>query len=312
MSVEASQISTSISSNSAEAQEPSVSSEPKAVDAGIASELANEPKMGDPVEEAVEEAKQKIEQNDNHESDKFAKKFAALSRKEKELKQKEAELENKLKEFQSADTLREQLKQNPVKMLEEMGITYQDITEMVLNEGNPTPEMLINKMKSEYEEKLESLRNEYLEDKKAEEEAKYNAVIENFQQEIVEHVNSNEDYELIRAQDRADLVYDVIEEHYEETGRVLEINEAADAVEQYLLQEAKKLLKVKKLGGQLSDEEQQQLDDSGLENPSQKSEEKKSVTLTNNQTTTVPNRRERALSREESLAEAAKLIRWNE
>ena len=50
-------------------------------------------------------------------------------------------------------------------------------------------------------------------------------------------------YELIQANEANDIIYDVIEEHYNETGRILDIEEAAEAVESYLEEEAEKLLK---------------------------------------------------------------------
>ena len=74
----------------------------------------------------------------------------------------------------------------------------------------------------------------------------------NFQDEIGDFVKQNgEDYELIGASEAEGLVYDVIEEHYNETGRILDLKEAADAVESYLEEEAGKLMKLKKISARL-------------------------------------------------------------
>lgn len=311
---------TNLTSSSTEAPlkvEPVVEADAAKVDTELAKEIAAEPKPGDPVEEAVAEAKAKEASNEaaqakeREQKDLFTKKFTALSHKEKELKQREAKLEEKLKEFQSADMLKSQLKETPLKLLEEAGISYEDLTEMVLNEGSPTTEMMLKKIKEESMSEIEKLRQEYIDDKKAEETAKYEQTLENFQNEIVSFVNDNEDYEFIRAQDRSDLVYEVIDLHHEETGRILDIKEAADAVEQHLYDKAKELAKIKKLGFKLTEEQQEQLDDSGIEDSSSK-QENKSVTLSNEQTTQVPNRREKKLTREESLNKAAALIRWED
>ena len=53
---------------------------------------------------------------------------------------------------------------------------------------------------------------------------------DNFQEEIGSFVSQNE-YELINASEANGLVYDVIEEHYNDTGRILDMKEAADAVD---------------------------------------------------------------------------------
>ena len=65
--------------------------------------------------------------------------------------------------------------------------------------------------------------------------------------EITDTVNSNEKYELIQANSAVQLVYDVIEAHYNDTKNVLPIDEAAEHVENYLFEESKKLLNMKKL-----------------------------------------------------------------
>jgi len=275
---------------------------------------------GDPVQEAVEQQQEanQSQGEEKKENDLFSSKFAALSRKEKELRRKEAELEEKLRlkeaeledklsGFQGTEAFQSQLKENPLKVLSDLGVTYDDLTQMALNEGSPTTEMLLKRQEEQFKQQLEDLRNEYLNDKKSAEEEKYNQVIDNFVNEITNFVNTNETYELIRAQDAVGLVYDVIEEYHEESGRILDVKEAADAVEQYLENQARELLSIKKLG--FSQAEAEQIMEAKAEGSEQK---QPGATLSNEQTTVVPNQRTKKLSKEESLARAAALLKWDD
>jgi len=201
--------------------------------------------------------------------DKFALKFAALSRKEKQLRDQERELKNKMSEMDlrlrqfderskpveapkpAELPLEYRLKQNPMKTLEELGIPFNKLTDIALNDGKLPMEMQLELMRRDLDEKhskeLQALKSELLEDKKSREQEKFNQTINGFMREITDTVNSNEKYELIQANSAVQLVYDVIEAHYNDTKNVLPIDEAAEHVENYLFEESKKLLNMKKL-----------------------------------------------------------------
>ncbi len=98
-----------------------------------------------------------------------------------------------------------------------------------------------------------------------------------------------------------DTVYQVIEQHHAETGEILSHKAAADAVEEYLFEQAKKMLervKIKKLYSANS--------------AAPKVAPEKSTTLSNTQAAQVPQAGQRYLSDDESKMEAAKLIRWQD
>lgn len=267
------------------------------------------------------------------ETDKFAAKFAALSRKEKQLRQQEtylaqkvADAEKRAKEAEEKaskyGTLDEEVKGNPLKWLQEKyGISYEQLTEMALNEGNPTTEMRMKRMQEEldgkYSKQIEEMKKMLQEKEQAELEKKAQAAKNGFLNEAKEFIDTNEEkYELIKLNNAYNLVYDVAEEVFnnnvkafaEEYGRQPSQEEAfdlipdkalvADAVEADLEQEASKVLQAKKLQSKLQ---------------GNKAEKKETApTLSNTAASQVPKNGERKLSREESLAEAAKLIRWTE
>ena len=256
-------------------------------------------------------------QQEESSQDQFASKFAALSRKEKALRDREAEYESKFEEMerrlaeyetqsQEPEVDWEQLlRRDPLRALEEAGLGYDKLTELALNDGKLTPDMQMSAMREEierdYKRKFEDLEERLVAKEEAEAEEYYNSVQENFQHEIGSFINeNNEAYELINASEANELVYDVIEEHYNETGRILDLKDAADAVESYLEEEAGKLMKLKKLSGRLD------------VNPEELFEPDSPVTLSNDHAAQVVHENaQRMLSTEESKARAARMLQWD-
>jgi hypothetical protein len=250
--------------------------------------------------------------------DEFASKFAALSRREKELRQREAdiearisELEERAKKYEGYEDLDERIRNKPFEVLGEKGIDFETLAKMALEgNGEPTTEMQIQRLREDMENKymkeVENLRKELEEKEKQAEEQKYNEVIEDYKYELNEFIDQNsENYELIKLQGASDLVYEVVEEHYNETGRILSNEEACEHVENYLLEEAKKALNVNKIKSMFGQKEP------GAQEP--KPTPKTGVnTLSNTESATVPSSTSRVMSDEESKREAAKLIRWVE
>ena len=266
--------------------------------------------------EDQEYAAQSYDEPQESSQDQFASKFAALSRKEKALRDRESEYESKFEEMerrlaeyeansQEPEVDWEQMLRNdPLGALEEAGLGYDKLTELALNDGKLTPDMQIAAMREEierdYRRKFEDLEERLQAKEEAEAEEYYNNVQENFQYEINNFVRENgEDYELIAASEADGLVYDVIEEHYNDTGRILDLKEAADAVESYLEEEAGKLMKLKKLSGRL-----------GV-NPEEIFEPDSQVTLSNDHSAQVVyDNAQRMLSDDESKARAARMLQW--
>lgn len=288
---------------------------------------SEEVKAEEAVEGSEEEAKEEKSEAVAEEKDRFASKFAALSRKEKALRQREQEMQARIKELEEKaskaselETWEKRLQENPLALLEEKGVDFGKLTNLYLDQMDNSPEKKISKLEKEFNDKLEAkikeLEERYNADKTKEQEAAQQKAIENFKSEINQFVESNSDeYELVLANDATDLVFEVIEEHYNETskeaedgvGKVLSVKEAADHVERYLFDQAQSLLKLKKL------QKQKEETKVSAESPEKSgSEASGSVTLSNDQSTQVPSKVSRKLSAEESLKEAAKLIRWED
>ena len=237
----------------------------------------------------------------------FDRKFAALSRKEKALRERELELERKFGSKEKELPLERRIRSNPLKALEELGLDYDKLTELALNDGRLTPDMQMKLMREElendYKEKFNSLEERLNAKEKMEEEAKYDAVKQGFVGEIESFINENKnDFEYVAHNEATDVVYDVIEEHYNETGRILDIKEAVEAVESYLEEEAEKLLSLSKVKNRLSQRDQRE-----PETPRQSQ-----TTLSNALSAQANQRVDRPLSDEESKREMARMLQWDE
>ena len=267
--------------------------------------------------DASEEVEQSLEEARNPDRDDFSRKFAALSRREKEIRAKEAEYEKRIADLENRFTVKEpekepevpfeyKLKQNPLKALEEMGLSYDKLTELALNDGQLTPDMQMKLMREEiengYQSKYKELENRILEKEKNDEQRRYDDIETGFKNEIESFVSSNpEQFELIQANEAKDVVYEVIEEHYNETGKILDIKEAAEAVESYLEEEATKLLQLSKVRSKFNPGDNEQ-------EPQRQSQ----VTLSNAHSAQANERVARKLSDEESKSAMAKMLQWDE
>lgn len=190
---------------------------------------------------------------------------AALFR-ERLAKQREAEVEAKLQQLQERESRVkdfESAKGNSKEALKQLGLNYDELTKSVLADGEIPPEVQIKKI----EEKFDAFKTQKeQEEKQRADEAKLRAqeqeqrAITNFKTEIGSFLKDNASrYEFITFESQEELVFDVIDEHYNRTlnvetgiGKVMKINEAADKVEEFLekkYNKAKELTKTKALWG---------------------------------------------------------------
>lgn len=209
-----------------------------------------------PEEKAAEAEAKPAEKTDEPPKDRLSKQFVALSRKEKELVRKQKELtarEQSVQErAQKAEQFEAQLKRaklDPLKFVQDqLGITWEQLVEAQLNGGasqsSPAAvEQLVEDRLAAFKSEQAELQAKAEEAKKAEDAREIAA----FNAEAVKFVDDHpDDYELTRLYDSARLVPELIHENFRSTGQVLSAKEAADMVEQYLLEEASKLEATKK------------------------------------------------------------------
>ncbi len=246
--------------------------------------------------ESTEQVTETVPEESNE--DMFAKRFAALSRREKQLleeKNKAKEVESKWSEIEAAK------KAGVMKLLEYHGLSIDDVINEALGEENKPEVDPVDKIRQEFEEYKQAQEDKLAEEQRKIEEENQNSIqkaIDNHKQAISSHISQNLDkYELINSQGEQELVWEVTEAHFDEYGEVLDIEQAADKVEEYLENKVKELLKLKKF----SDREPVQDKDLG---------KKESPTLNSRYSNSEVPVTEKTLTREESLKQAASLLKW--
>lgn len=160
--------------------------------------------------------------------------------------------ESRIKEFESIKST------NPKKALEMLGLSYDELTKIQLLDGEIPPEVQIKKVKEE----LDSLKSsQELKEKEQAESAKRDAeereqkAVSGFKTDIKQFLSDNATrYELIAFEGQENLVYEVIDAHYNRTidpqsgvGKVMTKAEAADKVELWLEQKYEKSRSLKKV-----------------------------------------------------------------
>ena len=243
--------------------------------------------------------------------DNFDRKFAALSRKERDIRARESELAELEEKFQSMEQepempLEQRLRANPLKVLEEMGLGYETLTDLALNDGKLTPDMQMqlirDELEADYQSRFSDLEQRLEERDEKEQDEKYDSILSGFMEEIQNHVATDDNYELIRANDAGDVVYEVMEEHYNQSGNILSIDEAAEAVESYLEEEADKIVNLQKVRSRLNINELEPRDEY----------RQSQVTLSNAHAAQANERVGRTLSDDQSKREIAKMLKWDE
>ncbi len=268
--------------------------------------------------DAEKQPEKPVEEPKKAEDDKFAAKFAALSRKEKQLREREKAMETRLKDMEAKLAAREadvtakyidpeRFKKEPLKVMEETGMSFKQLAEMVMNDGKPTTEHLLSESEKSVAAKIKALEDKIAEKEAKEAKDKHETQLAEFKGQIAKLVAEGEEYELIRAEEATELVYEVIEAHYNKTadengqnGQILSNKEAADAVENYLLENAKKLTQVKKLQPPPAVEQ------------AKPGEKKAATTLSNAHSASAQPSKQKFLSDDESKQAAAALIKWVE
>ncbi len=197
--------------------------------------------------------------------------YAIIARKEKAIRQREQLLKDKeaaikAKEDASKATSqassfdetkyvsKDKLSKDPFSVLTEMGLTYDQLTELALNGPKPKDIEMMNELKS-LKEELKALKGESETTKKSfldYQSQNESLGINQLTKQATLLVNSNPEFETIKETGSIGDVVDLIKQTLKEDGIVLTVEEAAQQVEDYLLEEALKLAKIKKIQQRLA------------------------------------------------------------
>jgi hypothetical protein len=228
---------------------PAAHSPDASLEAAAALLKGDAPAEAPKVEEAPKEAPKAAQ---GAEEAKLAKSFAALSRQEKRFRQEveqwkgeRAKIDAELAELRA---IKEALTANDIAKLESAGFSFEEAARRVLNGNKPSPESKL----SAVEKEVEALKKEKLEAERTAAEAARTQARQNYLTQIEETVSKDPRFELIAARGAIQDVFDTTELHFQQTGEILPIETAAQLVEQFLEQEAEKLLKAEKIRAKLA------------------------------------------------------------
>ncbi len=230
---------------------------------------AIQPNMGQPddIEQEIQEVTEEpVKPEPTPEEVAISRQFAQLARQEKALRAKaqqqeqsikareaaiqarEAELASKSTEDRSGYLSREALKADPLSALAEAGISYEELTQQIINQQpvDPRLQQTITQLKQE----IQQLKMSTEESKKsyADNQAQaYQAAVKQITADVNNLVSSNPEFETIKFTGSTKDVVDLIERTYHQDGILLSVEEAAQQVEDYLVEESLKLAKIEKI-----------------------------------------------------------------
>jgi hypothetical protein len=176
--------------------------------------------------------------------------FAALAKKERAIQKQLADIKAREASVKAFESLKASATSNPLEALKALGLSYEQITQYLLNGNKPTPEAEVSQVRQD----LEKLKQEQVQ---REEQAKvaakqaaereYQQTLEDFSSEVKGFVQSNKDsYELTNMYQGEEIVLSTIEQHFANTKRIMSIKEAADLVEAYFEEQVKAAQQTKK------------------------------------------------------------------
>ena len=210
-------------------------------------------------------------------------KFDEMLEKEISLREREADIKQKGESFVDMNKFKELAREDPMKFLEELGMTFDELADAIISEPqNKDPQV------KELESRIEKFEIR-------EQEARVGDYIRDLNQHV-----SNGNYDLIQGLEAQQLVIDTVTQNWHERGIQLSIDEACVLVEKHLRDvELPKLERIREITAKRAEAE-------GVK----KSEVSRPVkkTLKNKAATKAPVRKVRGrITQEEAMADAIAL-----
>lgn len=225
----------------------------------------------DAVQETPEAPQESLEadaptQEEKPKETKASQEWAKLARQERQLRARAQEQETKFKQREAAITAREaeaqqkselnqkgftsleRLKNDPLSVLAEAGVSYDEIANQIINPSKIDPRLqaTIDSLKAEIQD-LKKGSTEANERVTRQQQDAYNAAVKQIDLDINSLVNSDPNFETIKFTRSQKDVRELITKTYEKDGVLMTVEDAALEVENYLVDEAVKLNKVEKI-----------------------------------------------------------------
>lgn len=233
----------------------------------------------------------------------LAKKERAIRHHYKQLKAEKEALKAKETEYQSKYIDRTRIQQDPISVLNELGLSQEQIAQLLLNSQQQQQQ---DPYLSKVEQKLKAIEDfQKQSEERQQQQAKtqYEQAVQQIRNDVTVLVGSDERFESIKEMKAEDAVVELIKKTFDSEGLILSAEEAASQVEDYIFEEASRMLNLKKIKAkfqstQATEESREQKSPAMQRTPTLTHQIR---TLTNSQTTTPSKplgdkeRRERAI-----------------
>ena len=262
-----------------------------------------------PVEAQTEDQSQEVSTEDTKPPVETpeSRRFAQLARQEKAirqraqemkaqeqaLQQRQAELEARENSYkqqpppdQTKYVSRDTFKLDPIAALAELGLSYEEITNAYINHTPQDPRVAATIAELKAELQAIKAANEEVKQKSVEHQTQqYQAAIKQLKTDTKALVDSDPNFETIKSTRSHDDVVDLIEQTYRKDGVLLSVEEAAQQVEDYLVEEALQLTKINKIKAKIAQNSAPKEQPQTAKNPAATADNPKQPqmkTLTNN------------------------------
>lgn len=216
-------------------------------------ELAPEGAVADPVDDSLVPNEQV--ESVKEDTKPISPQLAAIARQKRMLQLKEQELVAKEKALttqpagQTLEEYKARIKANALSVLQEEGVTYDQLTEQILatNQENAKISALETKIASLEKGLQDQGRSQTEKDAQTEKQ-----VLAQLTRDATSLVSEGDAYEMVREAGYAPKVVELIHKVYKKTGELMDTAEAANLVEAELLEEALQFAKLKKVQSRLN------------------------------------------------------------
>lgn len=186
----------------------------------------------------------------------------AIEAQKAELATQQASIKSKEQEYSEGYISKDQLKRDTLRILADSGVSYDELTQQILNQStlDPRTESTIARL----EAKIASLEEKANLGVKAQEEQQqqaYRAAVKQIETDVRNLVRMDPNFETIQATRSTSDVVELIEETYKKDGILMSVEDACKEVEDYLVEEAMKVTRIGKI--------KRQLEQAGQPKPSQ-------------------------------------------
>ncbi len=179
--------------------------------------------------------------------------FAALAKQKRAFQLEKAEFEKQKAELTGKpsgidpEEFKARLHSDPLGVLQEHGVTYDQLTEAILSDKNQdNPKLLA------LEAKLAALEKGVQETFQTNEQKQEEAALSEMLVEAEDLAKEGADFEMIRSEDAYEDVLRLIHTTYKDTGRVLDVREAMTRIENQLFAKAEKLASIEKVRNRIA------------------------------------------------------------